>query len=222
MITHYFEKGFEYEKIVAFLAKFHGLVMSLRTLKTRLKAYDLNRKLCGVDEELVRRRITEELHGAGSMGGYRSVWHTLRLEGIRVARHVVEQLMREIDPEGCERRPAKRLKRRTFFSLGPNFCCHIDGYDKLKPYGFPIHGGIDGYSRKILWLKVARTKNDPKVIANYLLECVHQQGGCPFKVRSDCGTENVVVAALQSYFSDSEDAHVYGSSHHNQRIEGWW
>ena len=21
---------------------------------------------------------------------------------------------------------------------------HIDGYDKLKPYGFPIHGCIDG------------------------------------------------------------------------------
>ena len=27
---------------------------------------------------------------------------------------------------------------------GPDFCWHIDGYDKLKPYGFAIHGCIDG------------------------------------------------------------------------------
>ena len=29
---------------------------------------------------------------------------------------------------------------------GPNWVWHLnlDGYDKLKPYGFPIHGCIDG------------------------------------------------------------------------------
>ena len=27
---------------------------------------------------------------------------------------------------------------------GPNYCWHIDGNDKLIPYGFGIHGGIDG------------------------------------------------------------------------------
>ena len=27
---------------------------------------------------------------------------------------------------------------------GPNWCWHIDGYDKLKPFGFPIHACIDG------------------------------------------------------------------------------
>ena len=31
---------------------------------------------------------------------------------------------------------------------------HIDGWDKLKPYGFAVHGAMDGYSRKLLWLKV--------------------------------------------------------------------
>ena len=28
--------------------------------------------------------------------------------------------------------------------LGSNWCWHIDDYDKLKPYGFPIHACIDG------------------------------------------------------------------------------
>lgn len=27
---------------------------------------------------------------------------------------------------------------------GPDFVWHLDGYDKLKPYGFAIHGYIDG------------------------------------------------------------------------------
>ena len=31
---------------------------------------------------------------------------------------------------------------------------NLDRYDKLKPFGFPIHGAIDGYSRRILWLRV--------------------------------------------------------------------
>ena len=68
---------------------------------------------------------------------------------------------------------------------------------------------------------MSRTNNNPNVVANFFLECVCEQGGCPYTVQSDCGTENVIVAALQSYFSDSENAHVYGSSHHNQRIEAW-
>ena len=28
---------------------------------------------------------------------------------------------------------------------GPDFVWHLDRYDKLKPYGFVIHGCIDGY-----------------------------------------------------------------------------
>ena len=42
---------------------------------------------------------------------------------------------------------------------GPNFIWHIDGYDKLKPYGFCIHGAVDGYSRRILWLEVGPSNN---------------------------------------------------------------
>lgn len=74
--------------------------------------------------------------------------------------------------------------------------------DKLKRFGFAIHGCIDGYSnivskkyqyyvyfycidilvkdtRKVLWLRVAKSNNDPRIIAYYYLECVKQlQGLC--------------------------------------------
>lgn len=103
------------------------------------------------------------------------------------------------------------------------------GYDKLKPFGFPIHGAIDGYSRKILWLEVSRSNNKPEVPATYFLSCVKEQRGCPCLVRTDCGTENGTMAAMQCYFRQDDNdelagmnAHKYGSSPSNQRIECWW
>ena len=103
------------------------------------------------------------------------------------------------------------------------------GYDKLKPYGFPIHGAIDGFSRKILWLELTRSNNKPENAAKFYIECVKGNGGCPLLLRTDCGTENGVMAGMQCYFrQDGEDtfagekAHKYGSSPANQRIEAWW
>lgn len=103
------------------------------------------------------------------------------------------------------------------------------GYDKLKPYGFPIHGAIDGYSRKILWLELTRSNNHPQNIARMYLDCVKDAKGCPLSTRTDCGTENGTLAALQCYFRRDDcyplagdQAHRYGTSTTNQRIENWW
>ena len=70
-------------------------------------------------------------------------------------------LLALLDPHGTRQRHSRRLKRRIYRSMvckssiydyrqllynfkGPNFAWHCDGYDKLKPYGLPIHGCIDG------------------------------------------------------------------------------
>ncbi|XP_066014599.1 uncharacterized protein [Pocillopora verrucosa] len=45
--------------------------------------------------------------------------------------------------------------------------------------------------------------------------------GCPVKLKTDCGTENGVMAAMQCTFQQDVEAHKYGSSPMNQRIEGW-
>lgn len=222
IISYYFSRGYTYEVITEFLAKFHGITMCVRTLKNRLRQLQLRRRMPSFDMDVVREQIRNELSGPGCQGGYRSMWHTLRLRNIQVPRHIVAELMREMDPEGCEQRKSKSLKRRSYFSSGPNYTWHVDGYDKLKPYGFPIHGCIDGWSRKIMWLKVTKSNNHPDIIANFYLNCVAELGGCPVKLRTDCGTENGVMAAMQCTFQQDADAHKYGSSPANQRIEGWW
>ena len=76
---------------------------------------------------------------------------------------------------------------------------------------------------------MVKTNNNPKVPANLFLKCVQENNGCPLLLWSDCGTENGLAAAMQCYFRASgndalagENAHRYGSSHANQRIENWW
>ncbi|KAH3828422.1 hypothetical protein DPMN_130382 [Dreissena polymorpha] len=78
--------------------------------------------------------------------------------------------MKAIDPNGVEMRKARRLNRRFYCAKGPNNIWHEDGYDKMKLFGFCIHGAIDGFSRKIIWLEVSDTNNDPKLIARYYLD----------------------------------------------------
>ena len=80
--------------------------------------------------------------------------------------------MKVADPEGLKKRFGNRLKKRVYKNPGPNYCWHEDGYDKIKQFGFAIHGCIDGCSRKIIWLEVSNTNNDPKVIASYFLNAI--------------------------------------------------
>ena len=108
------------------------------------------------------------------------------------------------------------------------FLLHI-GYDKLKLFGFPIHAAIDGYSQKLLWLEVVQSNNSPTVPGKLYLDTVKEVKGCPVLLRTECGTENGVMAVMQCYFradgSDQlsgENAHQYGTSTRNQRIENFW
>jgi hypothetical protein len=174
--------------------------------------------------------IETELHGIGSSIGYRAMHQRLTVDHKLVTdRETVRQILKILDPEGVERRLRHRLKRQQYKVKGPNYIWHIDGYDKLKPFGFCIHGALDGYSRRVLWLEVGPSNNDPSVVGQYYLNYVRQIGGAPRIVRADCGTENVHVAAMQRFFRFSADddfagdkSFMYGKSTSNQRIEAWW
>ena len=228
-IRYYFSRKYEYNTILDFLDKFHDIKMSKWTLLNRLKEYGLTRRNREMDEATLRQDISRELEGAGNLLGYRAMWRELHFKyGTNVPRSAVEILLREMDPEGTRLRQAHRLKRR-YTNPGPNYCWHADGYDKLKPYELPIHGCIDGFSRRMIWLKLERSNNDPKVIGVLFRDAVIEAGGCPTILRTDRGTENVIMSSAQCFLrrngTDSLaglKAHRYGSSHSNQRIEAWW
>ena len=91
----------------------------------------------------------------------------------------MEEIVRELDPDGVEVRKTHRLRRRRYTCPGPNKVWHADGYDKIKPFGFQIHGCIDGYSRKVLWLYITRSINLSDNMAAYYLDAVREHGGSP-------------------------------------------
>ena len=139
----------------------------------------------------------------------------------------MRDVIEAISPARCDAMRARRLCRRIYINRGPNFAWHIDGNDKLKPFGFAIHGAIDGWSRKVLWLQVGYTNKDPKIVCNFYMDQV-EQVGIPVLVCLDRGTENGTLMDIQTLLrSEHNDTFSnrpvrVGSSVHNQRIEQWW
>ena len=228
LISYYFRSGYTYLEICEFL-KLHDISMSLSSLKRRLKDLGLTRKdTYIVNDNELKVAIEEEITGSGCFLGYRKVWARLRKKGIVVKRKRVMTMLKQLDPEGVESRTKKRLRRRLYHAKGPNFIWHIDGHDKLKPYGFSVHGCIDGFSRKLIWLEVCPSNKNPEIIAKFYLDVVNKLGGVPERVRSDDGTENSIVEAIHTYLRSTHDGNsgfgsfLIGRSTSNQRIEAYW
>ena len=147
-------------------------------------------------------------------------------------------ILKTLDPKGVLLPSRHKFRRRTYSVKGPNYMWHLDRYDKLKPFSFPIHSAIDGYSRRILCLRVTCTNNDPQVIAGFYIQCFSVSsksgmgvgwGGVPRVLRGDKGTENLTVDGIQRFLRrhstnalSGTESFMYGRSVANQRIEAWW
>ena len=230
LIQSYFQLGYAYKDIIAALFIQHGIRLSYRHLKRLLKKMCLRRKRPESDMQSIITAMLDEMAGCGQCFGHRRMWRRLmRTHHLHVKRKTVLELMWILDSEGVQRRKAHRLLRRRYVAAGPNYIWHMDGYDKLKPFGFAIHGAIDGYSRRILWLEIGSTNNNPSVICQYYLDCIEQVGCAPRVLRCDLGTENSTVKNLQPFFRRNDhdnfagvNSFLQGKSTSNQRIEAWW
>ena len=74
--------------------------------------------------------------------------------------------------------------------------------------------------------KVGKLSSNLKIIASYFMELVTSLKVCPRNVRTDCGTENVLLAAMQCFLRlNNTDQlsglrrHCYGASQRNKKIE---
>ncbi|KAH0561270.1 hypothetical protein KQX54_015789 [Cotesia glomerata] len=162
-IKKYFLENYKISDIRQLLITKHDISISMSTLKRILSTLGLKRKY--VQESNMRDIIAaaiEEVNSCGYNLGYRSLWKKLKLQyKLRVRKETVYKILKILDPEGIANRYGNKLRRRRYISPGPNFMWHLDGYDKLKQFGFAIYGCIDGFSRKVMWLEVATTNNYP-------------------------------------------------------------
>ena len=89
-------------------------------------------------------------------------------------------------------------------------------------WGLVTHAGIDGHSRKIMFIKCS-TDNKACTVFDAFLEAVGKFG-LPSRVPADQGGENVDVARMLHHPMRGPDqgSFIAGKSCHSQRIERLW
>ena len=141
--------------------------------------------------------------------------------GVHVPRAKLRTSIHRVhDPINTALRKSIVVRRRVYHVSGPNAVWHIDGNHKLIRWRMVIHGGVDGYSRTIVYLKGAQNNRADTVMVAFN-EAVDEY--ClPERVRSDLGGENVEVWRFMIEQHSSESRVITGSSTHNERIERQW
>uniref|UniRef100_A0A3Q3EV71 Integrase catalytic domain-containing protein n=1 Tax=Labrus bergylta TaxID=56723 RepID=A0A3Q3EV71_9LABR len=170
------------------------------------------------DEEL--DCIVSEVHRSHPNTGYKLMRGHLNARGVHVPSELRESLHRVDAEEVYMRRLRLHVIRRRQYSVpGPNSLWHIDGHHKL--IRFVVHGGVDGFSRLVVYLNVAGNNRASTVLQSFINAV--QQYGLPSRVRSDKGRENSDVAefTIRSR-GTNRNSHITGRSVHNQRIERMW
>ena len=110
---------------------------------------------------------------------------------------------------------------RIYSGPGPNSLWLIDGHHSLIRWKFVVHGCIDGFSRRIIYLFAADNNYDATVAT--MFRKAAQEFGWPSRVRGDHGGENNDVAALMiAIRGENRGSFIAGSSTRNQRIERLW
>ncbi|XP_071134131.1 uncharacterized protein [Mytilus edulis] len=230
LVRYYFSRLYTTKEICGFLMLYHGIIMSLSTIERIKRRLRLRRRQNQAPILLVCQKIYELRANGFTNVGYKSMWRLLNSNyNITVSQENVRNCLGFIDTNGVSLRRRHRLQRRSYYNSGPNYLIHIDGYDKIKPYGIAIHGAIDGYSRRILWLKAGCSNNNPRYIAKFYIDFVKELRRVPRAIRADAGTENVLVKDLHIAlrFDHGDEisglnSFLTGRSTGNQRIERLW
>jgi hypothetical protein len=139
-------------------------------------------------------------------------------------------LYRQVNPIHVQARLRDlQRKRKAYIVRGPDYVWSIDGYMKLAPYGMEIYAAIDAYSRYVIWIYVGVSGMTAVSVLRQYLDTIAAVGYHPQVVRSDHGSETVLIADAHWQLHRTitpnvpfHDIYAFGTSTSNQRIEHWW
>jgi len=145
---------------------------SIATVKRRKKELGL-KSYSNISQEDLEKAIVEiKKKKSKADFGVRLTKSELKKNNIIVGSNRVLQTLRSVDSDGIEKRKGKTVKRRQYVCPHGNKVFyfnfvfiikikvwHIDYNEKLSPWGFHVHGAVDGYSRLILWERLTLNKS---------------------------------------------------------------
>lgn len=200
------------------------LGISSRTVERRMQEFNITVRGTYsnlTDEEL--DNLVSTIKTSSPHSGYKMMRGHLKALGHRVQWSRVWDSMNRVDSAGILARMLQlgHIVRRSYSVQAPLSLVHLDTNHKLIRYGLVIFGGIDGYSRKIMYLGAA-TNNKAQTALRFFLESVEKHG-VPSRVRADQGVENVDIARwMFAVQGCGRGSFISGKSVHNQRIERLW
>ena len=110
LIQEYFNLGFGYTEILAFLCILHGIHLSLCDLKRILCRNGLRRRGTSSNLHDVISAVEQELSHSGSLLGYRQMHQRITLDyGMIVDRETIRQILVALDPSGVRERARHKL-----------------------------------------------------------------------------------------------------------------
>ncbi len=208
------EMGYTWKKCA------HTLLVSRTTLWRRAKELGITRSPTDItdgDLDGVIRMIYQQSPNSGTV----MVWGQLKSHEVYVPRRRVRESLMRVCPEAVENRASRAVRRRVYNVPSSNALWHIDGLHCLIRWRIVVHGCIDGFSRKVMYLHASNNNRASTMLQLFL--GATEEHGWPSRVRTDKGGENVDVArAMLTVRGTGRSSHIAGASVHNQRIERLW
>ena len=202
--------------------------ISARSVRRFCSQRDIRQRNEMNDDEL-DRVIESRVSAVGHTYGRRTMHGLLRAEGLSVCQRRVGESLQRTNPFQHSLRRANVQRsvnpvpyRADFFGEK----LHLDQNEKLVMYGVVHVLAIDGYSRKLVGLVTMPRKN-AITIYNTLFQPVLQQHGLWDQVRTDHGTEFVLVSTVQQFLAPLRGRQhrcpvLKTTSRHNHRAERIW
>ncbi|KAL4933488.1 uncharacterized protein BDV17DRAFT_252101, partial [Aspergillus undulatus] len=230
-----YQVGLEEKELLQVLQR-EGFNIQPRTLKYVRHSLGIFRRVSNpITAQAQVESVLSHLRTAlasGQIEGYgRKMLHQhIRSQGFMISRDRLFGIYRDLAPHAVRRRLQDLQRHRGAYIVpGPNFIWSIDGYLKLAPYGIEIYAAIDAYSRYVIWIYVGISSRTAVSVLRQFLDTLQITQQQPRFVRSDRGTETVLLAEAQHKLQKSlhpeipiSDCYLYGTSTANQRIEAWW
>ena len=134
----YISQNLKRSEVLDFMQRdFPQYTWSLPTLDQRLRHFGIFYINYDTPLAAVSDALQKELEGPGRLLGYRAMNQKLRTEhNVQVPRHLVHNVMAELDPEELEARnlETKKKPKVQFTSEGPLWEVSLDEHDKLCGY----------------------------------------------------------------------------------------